>query len=689
MGIIEIPPKCYCELTWRGAHVLQISNIGIANATTPGVRVRLDSLPDGPFHRHYHRSESCNSGSDSLSCSGIGMEDHLETPVILQDLLHQDYFECSSQKSVKKSLLRFVKTSKGSDEAPSSHRHHHRHHRDALLVTRRKDEKLSFLSRLDPALQQSSSRSHSHYMASAPFLNSPVTKTRASCLLRAAVKILEPRSQASMWGRTPKGKSHQSRARSHQSHASSQFRSRDQDHTTTDDEPEHKDLLARSGFGATLPNLSFRTGNYADGGDNGAGADGEDANSKLIPKTVVEHDLVKALLGNESKYNEQAEHLNGFPIVKVLRNLKGQQEKGNALSGSRVFPVENPSEGNSITEGGEILPKSILSYGRLFGGRKIEDDEKVLVTRRKQGGRKGRMMQVSCQFPSPRCNVMSLGFALKQISKHSMQGDPRHISMNRALVCNNSDSNCIAEPEPHVGDTQVPSPCRLDTVRRPTETKPEMKCRSRQKRTRTVDEVFPELSVDVNSKNMRRLHKGGQAVATTDFDSYGGGASGTLNCWSIKGMLRKRTYSIISRFDTRNHRISFPSDNLQISLGERLAASKRKGPSQPQVDCTSQQRRSSVGSVDLNGAETMRNDHSLHSSRDFEELATSGEEACNLIDEPDCRGSNDGFYNIADEGSACKPHQVKLTDLSLISSLMFVSLFTMSHLRMEVAIVEC
>lgn len=659
---------------------MQIPNIGFANTPTPGVRVRLDSLPDGPFYRHYNRSESCNSGSDSLSCSGMEVEDHSETPVILQDLLHQDYFECSSQKSVKKRLLRFVKTSQESDEAPSSHRHHHRYHHDALLVTRRierKDERLSFLSRLDPALRQSSSRSHTHHMTSAPFLNSQVKKTRASRLLKAAVKILEPRSQASMWGRTPKAKSHQSHVRSHQSHAS-QFRSRSQDSTTTHDEPQHKKVLERSGFETSLPNFSVCTVKHSDGGDNGVGADGEDANPKLIPKTLVEHDLTKAFLSNESKYNEQAEYLNGFPIVKVLRNLKGQQEKVNTLSGSRVYPLENAPEGNSIPEGGEILPKSILSNGKFFGGRKNEDEEKVLVKRRKQGGQKGRVMQVSCQFPSPRCTVMSLGFALKQISKHSVQGDHQNVAMNRALVCNNSHNNYNAEAEPQV-DTKVPSPCRSDIARRPTVTKPEMKCRSRNKRTRTVDEVFPELSVDVNSKNLRRLHKGGHAVAKTDFDSYGGGASGTLNCWSIKGMLGKCTYSIVSRFDTRNRRISYPSDNLQSAVAERLAASKRKGPSQPQVDCTSQQRRSSVGSVDLHWEETISNVHAVHSSRNSEELVNSGEpvqEPCNLLDEPECRGSNNGygFYNIADEGSTSKPHQVKLTsDLSLISSLMSVS----------------
>lgn len=656
---------------------MQIPNIGIANTPTPGVRVRLDSLPDGPFYRHYNRSESCNSGSDSLSCSGMEVEDHSETRVILQDLLHQDYFECSSQKSVKKRLLRFVKTSQESDEAPPSHRrhHHHRHHHDALLVTRRierKDEALSFLSRLDPALRQSSSRSHTRHMTSAPFLNSQVKKTRASRLLKAAVKILEPRSQASMWGRTPKTKAHQSHARSHQSHAS-QFRLRGQDSTTTHDEPEHKKMLERSGFETTLPNFSIRTVKRSEGGDNGVGADGEDANSNLIPKALVEHDLTKGFLSHESKYNEQAEYLNGFPIVKVLRNLKGQQEKVNTLSGSRVFPLENASEGNSIPEGGELLPESIVSYGRFFGGRKNVDEEEVLVTRRKQGGRKGRVMEVSCQFPSPRCTVLSLGFALKQISKHSVQGVHQNVAMNRALVCNNSNNNYDPEAEPQVDDTKVPSPCRSDIVRRSTETKPEMKCRSRNKRTRTVDEVFPELSVDVNSKNLRRLHKGGQAVAATDFDSYGGGgASGALNCWSIKGMLGKCTYSIVSRFDTRNRRISFPSDNLQIAVAQRLAASKRKGPSQPQVDCSSQQRRSSVGSVDLQWEETISNDHSLHSSRNFEELVNSGEpvqEACSLLDEPECRGSNNGygFYNIADEGSTSKPHQVKLTsDLSLI-----------------------
>lgn len=263
----------------------------------------------------------------------------------------------------------------------------------------------------------------------------------------------------------------------------------------------------------------------------------------------------------------------GIQGIKALKNPKGQQEKCVALSGSRVFPAESVSKANKVSHQralqGENLPKSmagsILGYGKLFSMRNKEGNKPAFVNKNAaankisvQGGKKAENSLRSAlrrESASPRSdekegqvtalnkqtrehNVQDVGEARENpsISSDSRAGEVKLLrrtgygdlkgEVTRAEVK-------FARQRKGVDESRTVMSRKISEVRYPT----------KHVRARSIDDVFPEIPLDLDFTAPSSAHEKPEGTGTGfdhDLDLQDQQITETLQRRSIELVLENR-----------------------------------------------------------------------------------------------------------------------------------------------------
>ena len=218
----------------------------------------------------------------------------------------------------------------------------------------------------------------------------------------------------------------------------------------------------------------------------------------------------------------------GFQGIKALQNPKGQQEKCVTLSGGRVFPADSVSKANKVSHQrvlqGENLPKSmagsILGYGKLFSARNKEGNKPAVVDKNAaankisvQGGKKAENSLRSAlrrESASPRCDENE--GQVTALNKHTRQHNLQDVGEARENPSISSNSRAgemkplrhtgygdlkgevtraevkIARQRKGVHESRTIMSRKISEVRYPT----------KHTRARSIDDVFPEIPLDLD-----------------------------------------------------------------------------------------------------------------------------------------------------------------------------------------------